>query len=325
MAYYNGKKIINKIIMHGEAGGAGGIDGVELIDNKVYVKDLGYVHDYEGVVIEGDIPNVYINANDATVDLSSATGEIEIVDDKTKNHIFNVQNLTAENIAKDVEILGVKGTFEGGGSDTLAEFFNNEQSELNNSNITKLPNYAFYSNKFLTKVDLSNCESVGSYAFYANSNLKNANFLNVTRIGDSAFYLCDSLKSANFLNATSIGGGAFSVCKILESVNFPNAKSIGSQAFSGCYLLKAVIIRQTDTICTLANSNAFTNCYHILGTTNATYNPNGDKDGYIYVPKNMVDTLKISTNWSVYADQIRALEDYTVDGTTTGELDESKI
>jgi hypothetical protein len=31
------------------------------------------------------------------------------------------------------------------------------------------------------------------------------------------------------------------------------------------------------------------------------------------------------TNWTTFSAQFRALEDYTVDGTTTGELDESKI
>lgn len=39
----------------------------------------------------------------------------------------------------------------------------------------------------------------------------------------------------------------------------------------------------------------------------------------------LVDSYKAATNWSTYADQIRALEDYTVDGTTTGALDETKI
>lgn len=47
--------------------------------------------------------------------------------------------------------------------------------------------------------------------------------------------------------------------------------------------------------------------------------------GYIYVPRALVDTYKAATNWSTIADQFRALEDYTVDGTITGELDESKI
>ena len=39
----------------------------------------------------------------------------------------------------------------------------------------------------------------------------------------------------------------------------------------------------------------------------------------------LVDSYKAATNWSTYADQIRALEDYTVDGTTTGALDETKV
>ena len=34
---------------------------------------------------------------------------------------------------------------------------------------------------------------------------------------------------------------------------------------------------------------------------------------------------KTASIWSTYASQIRALEDYTVDGTVTGELDPSKI
>ena len=51
-------------------------------------------------------------------------------------------------------------------------------------------------------------------------------------------------------------------------------------------------------------TNTFGNCYHFTGTKNDTYNPNGLKDGRIYVPDNMVNTLKSATNWSKYADII---------------------
>lgn len=54
----------------------------------------------------------------------------------------------------------------------------------------------------------------------------------------------------------------------------------------------------------ILNSNAFVNCYHFTGTTNATYNPQGLKDGRIYVPDDKVDALKTATNWSRYADII---------------------
>ena len=58
-----------------------------------------------------------------------------------------------------------------------------------------------------------------------------------------------------------------------------------------------------DTIPVL-NSNAFYDCYHFTGTVNSTYNPNGLKDGRIYVPDDKVEALKTATNWSVYADII---------------------
>ena len=61
-----------------------------------------------------------------------------------------------------------------------------------------------------------------------------------------------------------------------------------------------------NTIPTLT-SDAFDNCYHFYGTTNATYNPEGLKDGAIYVPDDKVDALKVATNWSVFADIIKPL------------------
>lgn len=125
-------------------------------------------------------------------------------------------------------------------------------------------------------------------------------------------------------NATTIRDYAFYGCSRFTSVDLPMATSIGSNAFYSCYSLTAVILR-SETLCSILNTNAFTNCYHFLGTVNNTYNPNGLKDGYIYVPAALIDSYKVATNWSNFSTQFRALEDYTVDGTTTGALDESKI
>jgi hypothetical protein len=57
-------------------------------------------------------------------------------------------------------------------------------------------------------------------------------------------------------------------------------------------------------------SNSFNNCYHSYGTTNATYNPEGLKDGAIYVPDDKVEALKVATNWSTFADIIKPLSEY---------------
>ena len=104
----------------------------------------------------------------------------------------------------------------------------------------------------------------------------------------------------------------FIKCSELTIVDLPNVTSIGDFSFYQCAKLTSVILRST-TICRLSNTNAF------------TYSPIYSGSGYIYVPSSLVDTYKSASNWSAFASQFRALEDYTVDGTITGELDPTKI
>lgn len=106
--------------------------------------------------------------------------------------------------------------------------------------------------------------------------------------------------------------GMFQNCYLLEKIDitkFANGTNYNNYFVYNCYSLKTLIIRTLDTIPTL-NSNAFTNCYHFYGTTNSTYNPNGLKDGRIYVPDDKVEELKVATNWSVFADIIKPLSEY---------------
>lgn len=113
-------------------------------------------------------------------------------------------------------------------------------------------------------------------------------------------------------DASSVGIYAFQACENLTTANFPVATSIKNYAFRDCTNLTALILRNA-TLCTLSTANGFRNTPIESGT------------GYIYVPSALVDTYKAATNWSTFAAQFRALEDYTVDGTTTGALDPEKI
>ena len=115
-----------------------------------------------------------------------------------------------------------------------------------------------------------------------------------------------------------IGACAFRNCKSLTLVDTPNVTTIvgdnwEANAFQTCSALKCLILRNEETICTLSHTKALNGSKIASGT------------GYIYVPSALVDSYKAATNWSTYANQFRALEDYTVDGTVTGELDETKI
>ena len=109
----------------------------------------------------------------------------------------------------------------------------------------------------------------------------------------------------------NIGVRAFYGCNFIGSIDMPKLTWIEDRAFYNAASLKNVILRNEKMV--KVGQNAFT----------LTRIDNGD--GYIYVPRALVDSYKTAYNWSIYASRFRALEDYTVDGTITGELDRSKI
>ena len=189
---------------------------------------------------------------------------------------------------------------------------------------TELDTYALTDCRNLITIDLPNVTKMGDRVFQNCSKLTTVNIPLATQILGGTFYGCSKLTTVNIPLATRIQDYGFYSCIVLEIIDLPNVTTLGNYVFVSCLMLKAVILRST-TLCTLSGSSSFNSCYHILGTTNSTYNPNGDKDGYIYVPKALIEDYKVATNWVTFASQFRALEDYTVDGTITGELDESKI
>ena len=77
----------------------------------------------------------------------------------------------------------------------------------------------------------------------------------------------------------------------------------GRRVAYNCYSLTKFIIRNMTTL-PIIGSDTFSGCYHFTGTVSMTYNPQGLKDGRIYVPDDKVDALKTATNWSTYADII---------------------
>ena len=166
-----------------------------------------------------------------------------------------------------------------------------------NDYVTSIGSFAFYNCTSLTSIDLPNVTSIGEYAFYNCKSLTSIDLPNVTSIGNSAFRDCNSLTSIDLPNVTSIQYGTFRSCTSLTSIDCPNVTSIGTEVFYSCNKLTSIIIR-TNTICTLNSTNVFYNTPISSGT------------GYIYVPKSLVDSYKTASNWSTYASQIRAIEDY---------------
>ena len=177
---------------------------------------------------------------------------------------------------------------------------------------TSIGNYVFDSCSQLTTADFPMATSIGSYAFNGCSKLTTIDFPVTKFIGTYAFNGCSQLTTIDFPMVTNIGNYAFRDCSQLTTADFPMATSISRSAFYSCSKLNALALR-SQSLCSLGNSNAFSGTPIYNGT------------GYIYVPSSLLDSYKSATNWSTYATQFRALEDYTVDGTITGELDADKI
>lgn len=206
---------------------------------------------------------------------------------------------------------------------------------VNLAKVTCIKSNTFMDCKMLTSLDLPNVTKFEGYSLQSAKGLISVNLPNLTNVPDNAFKGCSKLPNIYLPKVPSLSSSAFSTCYLLTTIDLPKVNSIASNAFYSCCSLTALILR-SETMCTLSNTNAFNNCCHILGTTQRVYgvqdssdytyfNEECLKDGYIYVPSALVDTYKSATNWVTYADQIRALEDYTVDGTITGALDETKI
>ena len=166
-----------------------------------------------------------------------------------------------------------------------------------NDSVESVGDYAFAYCSKLTSVDFPLVTSIGTYAFNGCSALTSVNFPLVTSIGTYAFYNCKVLTTVNFPLVTSIGNSAFWGCSALTAADFPLVTSIGNSAFYNCSALTALILR-SEIMATLSGTNAFTSTPIASGT------------GYIYVPSALMDNYKSATNWSTYANQIRAIEDY---------------
>lgn len=233
-------------------------------------------------------------------------------------------------------------------------------TEFKDDTLTTIGQSAFYGCTSLTDINLPNTESISASAFNGCTALTTVEIPNVTTIGGAAFKDCTSLEEMNFPSVvgtlgeyafdsctnlksvnlpgviTSTGSGVFKNCTSLTNINLPNIESIGSwfvqncpvevldfpklkstslESFINTFSLVAVILRRTDVVCTagttLFNSN-----------TKSKQTPVTVGTGFIYVPRALVEDYKVATNWSQYASQFRALEDYTVDGTVTGDIRE---
>lgn len=163
----------------------------------------------------------------------------------------------------------------------------------------------------ITEFYSDNCTEIGDYSFRGCKSLKTLVAPNAKRVGEYALYQCNNLRSITLPSVTTVATNSFRDAQYLEFIDLPKLKAISTNTFYGCRGLKTLILRNS-TLVTLNSTSAFTTCYRILGTQNSGFNPNGEKIGFIYVPKALLEDYKVATNWSSdnLVTQLRAIEDY---------------
>lgn len=225
--------------------------------------------------------------------------------------------INPQNFASEIASIETGGSGSGDGSEVVDGLLANSLTHLK-SNATSLRAYALRGMSKLTSVDLPNVTSIGDNGLYG-VGLTELYLPNCTKVGGTAICYCNSLVKVDLPKCTSLGTYAFRDNKLLADVslpalttlsqnalyncdslvkiNLPKVTNINASAFNGSASFETLILGKSSVV-TLANTNAFT------GTKIASGN------GYIYVPSALVDSYKSASNWSSFASQIRAIEDY---------------
>lgn len=157
----------------------------------------------------------------------------------------------------------------------------------------------------LEDVYLPNVTSIGMYAFSYQKMTGNVNLQSVVTVGKCALRGTTFYPNRIVLpSATTIGDNAFEAtsCRVID---LPSATTIGYAAFRAAPSTLCLLLRNTEQVCA-------------YNSTTSSDDPG--TGARIYVPRALLDSYKTATNWSRVANKFVALEDNTVDGTTTGEI-----
>ena len=192
-------------------------------------------------------------------------------------------------------------------------------AEYSNDRVDSIGYGTFYDNKNLTKISAPKVTSIGGYAFYKCTSLESIDAtllksagtyaFSYTKLSKIDFPVLETITTYTFSDITvpttvclpsltSAANSSFRNSKGITSVDFAIASKVDNLAFYFCNGLETLILRKADKICTLQNTNALSSTKIANGT------------GYIYVPRALLEDYKTATNWSSFASQFRAIEDY---------------
>ena len=127
-------------------------------------------------------------------------------------------------------------------------------------------------------------------------------------IDNHAYINMEYLRSVTFTKATSIATNSFYGCSNLCIADFHALEMINGPAFNKNLALHTMIIR-TPTLCSIS-STATSGLFGGKLLSLDFRSPIALGIGYIYVPAALLESYQSSSDWTKYASQLRAIEDY---------------
>lgn len=281
---------------------------LEATENGLYVPEPGY-DGFSGVLVNvpSKTPNIKpleISENGTYTAPVGVDGYSPITVTVESSGVIEDLNAVLAEQEELIDTLKatLKNKTSGGGetSDTrFVESIMDTLTSVDDETITSIRPYAFCYSKNLVSVRLPSITIGATCAFRYCDKLETADLPNLAgTCGSYLFDNCPSLFSVNIPKVTGLSTWSLSNCAALKKVELGNLSTMGANAFNASGL-EVLIIKKTGTSATtLSNTNA------LAGT------PIANGTGYIYVPSALIDKFKAATNWSTYADQFRAIEDY---------------
>lgn len=211
-------------------------------------------------------------------------------------------------------------------------------------NVLKTRNSVFGNNKEIVSLRLPKATALGKSQVVSYSKLEELYIPMVKTIDNYGFTGCGRLKKEKcdfssletvtgsnvfyqsglgpiidcFPSLKTVGAQMFADSSV-TAADLPMAEKINQLAFSANWNFRTLVLRRTDTVCVLDNISALTSGQFKSGGTG----------GVLIVPSALVTAYTEATNWSILygygTNRFLPLEDYTVDGTTTGAIDWDKV
>ena len=177
-----------------EGGGDITVEPLSVTQNGTYTADTGKA--YSPVSVDVPQPSGSINITSTAQTDVSAYATAQVVD----------ADLVASNIKKDVDILGITGTYEGGGGGADPSLY--EENAITDmvipSGITSIRQRFYYAQTSLETLKVSDSvQTIGEQAFRNCTSLTDVEIgTGLTRLENSAFNGCSNLTSVTFKSTT---------------------------------------------------------------------------------------------------------------------------